>query len=106
MEKSVKGVNILTIKSLLSTYKGGRVYIYLATVEIAEQFMQDAEKERFTFGDGVKPTQRDISDIIAINDNMTINYVGFIGHIAFQAAKKVGDKPLIKIDYRDILNQK
>ena len=63
------------------------------------------QNEGFTFSDGVKPTERQISDIIAVNDDMTINYVGAIGRIAYQAADKIGDKPLVRIDYRDVLMQ-
>lgn len=54
------------LKSLPNSCKG-RIYVYLATKDIAEQFMQDAESEGFTFGDGVKPTEREPSDIMAIN---------------------------------------
>ncbi len=92
------------IKALLSEHKG-RIYIYLATAEIGKQFLQDAENEGFTFADGVKPTEREPDSIFAINDDMTINYVGFIGHMAYGAAEKIGNRPLVKIDYRDITNQ-
>lgn len=92
-----------SIKSLLSTYTG-RIYVYLATEDISTQFLQNAENEGFTFCDGVKPTERDADSIFAINDDMTINYVGLVGHVAYQAADKIGNQPLIKIDYRDILN--
>ncbi len=90
------------IKSLLSIHTG-RIYVYLATKDIGKRFLQDAEAEGFTFGDGTKPTANHISDIFAIHDDMTINHVGFIGHIAYQAADRIGDKPLVKIDYRDML---
>ena len=90
------------LKSLLNSRKG-RIYVYLATKDIAEQFMRDAESEGFTFGDSVKPTEREPSDIMAINRDMTINYVGFVGHLAYQIASKIGDEPLVKIDYRDCL---
>ncbi len=95
---------MVSIKSLLSAYTG-RIYIYLATADIGKRFLQDAENEGFMFRDGVKPTQREADSIFAINDDMTINYVGFVGHVAYQAADKIGNKPLIKIDYRDILNR-
>lgn len=94
----------MSIKSLLSTHTG-RIYIYLATAEVGKRFLQDAENEGFTFRDGVKPTQREADCIFAINDDMTINYVGFVGHVAYQAANKIGNQPLIKIDYRDIINR-
>lgn len=92
-----------TIRSLLSNYKG-RIYVYLDSVEIGKRFLQDAENEGFTFDDGVKPTQREADGIFAINDNMTINYVGFIGHMAYQMADKIGNQPLIKINYRDVIS--
>lgn len=98
------GFNMLSIKSLLSTHTG-RIYIYLATEDISKRFLKDAENEGFTFCDGVKPTEREADSIFAINNDMTINYVGLIGHMAYQAADKIGNQPLIKIDYRDILNQ-
>lgn len=83
----------------------GRIYIYLATADIGKRFLQDAENEGFLFCDGVKPTQREADSLFAINDDMTINYVGFVGHIAYQAANSIGKKPLVKIDYRDMLNR-
>ena len=54
---------------------------------------------------GKKVSDIELADsIFAINDDMTINYVGFVGHVAYQAADKIGNKPLVKIDYRDIMN--
>ena len=93
-----------SINSLLSTHTG-RIYVYLANEDISKRFLQDAENEGFTFCDGVKPTERQTDCIFAINDDMTINYVGFIGHMAYQVADRIGNQPLIKIDYRDILTQ-
>ena len=92
------------IKSLLSAHTG-RIYIYLATTDIGKRFLQEVENEGFMFRDGVKPTQREADSILAINNDLTINYVGFVGHVAYQAADRIGNKPLIKIDYRDTLNQ-
>lgn len=90
------------LKSLLSTHSG-KIYVYLATEEVCKRFLQDAENEGFTFSDGAKPTQKHISDIIAVNPDLTINYVGAIGHIAYQAASRIGNQKLIRIDYRDLL---
>lgn len=94
----------MRIKSLLAAHTG-RIYIYLATEKISKRFLRDAESEGFTFRDGVKPTQREEDSIFAINDDMTINYVGFVGHVAYQAADKIGNKPLIRIDYRDVIKR-
>ena len=81
----------------------GRVYVYFKTDELCQQFLLQAEQEGFTFGDGVKPTERHTSDIIAVNKDFTINYVGANGRIAFgSGAKKLGDEKLIRIDYENL----
>lgn len=90
-----------TIEKLLDQM--GRVYVYLASQEIARQFMRDAEREGFTFGDGVKPTKRKLDSIMALNHNRTINFVGYIGHMAFQGAEKIGDAKLIRVDYSEYI---
>ena len=92
------------IRKVLST-NPGRIYVYLADRDVCEQFLRDAEKEGFLFTDGTKPTQKHTSDLIAVNSDLTINYVGFIGRAAYQAANEIGNQPLVKIDYRDILKQ-
>lgn len=91
------------LRSLLSSHTG-RIYVYLANEDIGKRFLQDAEKDEFTFTDGTSPTQKHTSDIIALNSNATINYVGFVGRAAFQAANRIGNQQLIKIDYRDLVN--
>lgn len=91
------------IKFLLSTYTG-RIYVYLETEDVGKQFLQDAENEGFTFCDGIKPTARTPANIMTVNRDNTINYVGFVGHIAFQAASNIDNKPLVKIDYREIIS--
>ena len=94
----------MSIKQIVAE-TDGRVYVYLANEEIGRRFLEDSEKEGFTFADGVKPTERDMDCIYALNPNMTINYVGFAGHMAFGCANSIGGKPLIKIDYREFLNR-
>lgn len=91
------------LKSILST-NTGRVYVYFATEGVCKRFLQDAENEGFTFTDGTKPTQKHTSDVLAVNPDLTINYVGAIGHIAYQAASKIGNQKLIRIDYRDFFD--
>ena len=91
------------IKSLLAN-NDGRIYVFLSDSIIASQCMADAEKEGFTFFDGVKPTRRTPANVMAINKDGTINYVGTNGRIAYQVANVIGKEPLIKIDYRDIIN--
>ena len=92
-----------TISSL--TKLNGRVYIYLANAEIGNRFLRQAEAEGFTYRDGVKPTERDCSTIMAVNRDKTINYVGTNGNIAFESgAKTVGSEQLIRIDCEKYLS--
>lgn len=77
----------------------GRVYVYLSTAAIKERFLMDAEKEGFTFGDGAKPTDRDVDDIYAVNNNHTINFLGTIGRMAYRNSKTLGENRIIRVDY-------
>lgn len=79
----------------------GRVYVFVADEATGSQFLEQAEQEGFTFGDGVKPTQRHWSDLMAVNRDGTINYVGTNGRIAWSSgAKTVGGEALIRVDFR------
>lgn len=92
-----------TIRSL--SEQDGRVYVYLANSAIGEKFLQQAEQEGFTFGDGVKPTERCYAEIMAVNRDITINFVGIIGRIAFgSGAKTIGDEKLIRIDFEKYIS--
>lgn len=92
--------NIKTITEL--SQLDGRVYVYLPTEALAAQFMQQAEAEGFSFGDGVKPTERNAAAIMAVNADHTINYVGTVGRIAFGAgAKAVGRRSLFRMIFLD-----
>ena len=83
----------------------GRAYVHLANDEIGNKFMQMAEDEGFTFGDGVKPTERQYAEVMAVNHNVTINYVGASGRMAFgSGAKTIGDEVLIRIDFEKNVN--
>lgn len=93
-----------TIREL--SQMNGRVYFYLRTPELGERFLRQAEQEGFTFGDGEKPTARQYAEVMAVNRNGTINYVGTNGRIAYgSGAVKIGSKPLIRIDYEKLLTE-
>lgn len=95
--------NNRTIKEL--SKKNGRVYVYLANVAVGEQFLQQAEDEGFTFTDGTKPTERCYAEIMAVNGNLTINFVGANGRIAFgSGAKRIGDDELIRVDFEKYIS--
>lgn len=91
------------LKNLLSAYPNSRIYLHFETSELACRFLADAEAEGFTFGDGAKPTSRKPDSIFALNDDMTINYVGFIGHMAFSSGTdKIEERKLVRIEYSEI----
>lgn len=92
-----------TIKELSN--QNGRVYVYFANAELGKEFMKQAEKEGFTFGDGVKPTEREASVIMAVNRDDTINFVGHVGMMAFGSGiKAIGNEPLIRVDFEKYKN--
>ena len=86
-----------TVSNLLN--HEGRIYVYMSGKNITNLFLKHAEEEGFTFGDGVKPTERESDDLYALNSDWTINYVGYIGHMAFRSVTQIGSQPLIRIDY-------
>ena len=88
-----------TIKELASM--GERVYVYLKDQATAMRFLQQAEAEGFTFGDGVHPTERLWSDLYAIHQDGTMNFVGAIGHIEYGS----GADSVVRIDYSQVLQQ-
>ena len=90
-----------TISNLLN--HEGRIYVYLASKNLCNLFLKHAEEEGFTFGDGIKPTEREADNLYSLNPNWTVNYVGYIGRIAFHATAPVSDTPLFKIDYAKYL---
>ena len=80
-------------------------YIYLANEQIGERFLREAEREGFVFGDGAKPTTRHWSEIMRINNDNTISYIGTMGRIAFKSGiGKIGEKRVLKVDYDKYIN--
>lgn len=88
-----------TIKNLVSE-NNCKVYVYLANDEIGNEFMRQAENEGFTFADGTKPTDRCYAEIMAVNNDCTINFVGDVGRMAFvSGAENVGNQKLLRVDF-------
>lgn len=88
----------MSIQNLLQL--NGKVYVYLANDEIGNKFMQQAESEGFTFCDGEKPTGRCYAEIMSVNKNLTINFVGSVGRMAFgSGAKTINNQQLIRVEF-------
>ncbi len=93
-----------SIKDLVNL-NNERVYVYLANNDIGNRFMQQAEDEGFTFNGGVKPTDRCYAEIMAVNDDCTINFVGSVGRMAFgSGAETVGNRKLLRVDFEKYTN--
>lgn len=82
-----------TIKELVKSEK--KVYIFLRNKTIENRFMSDAEQEGITYGDGVKPTERPVDDIMALHDDGTICFLGWAGRMAYHYNKDT----VKRIDY-------
>ena len=87
-----------TIRNLIKEEK--KVYIYLRDKATEYRFISDAEREGITFGDGVKPTERPIDDIMALHDDGTICFLGWAGRIAYHYNKNA----VKRIDYEKYIN--
>lgn len=85
------------IRDLISPDK--KVYIILNHEEIRKRFMADAEKEGIAFSDGVLPTQRKAEDVMALQKNGTICYLGWAGRICFKSMQE----NVLRIDYEEYI---
>ena len=88
-----------TIKAL--TDLQGRVYLYLPDSAIREQFEIDAIEEGVTYPDGVPLPERALDSIMALNDDMTVNFVGMAGRLHFNQVSVPETRPtrLVRVDY-------
>ena len=87
-----------TIRQLINSDK--KVYIFLKNKAIKSRFMSDAEGEGITFGDKVKPTERQADDIMALNADGTICFLGWAGRMCYH----YGGNTAIRIDYEKYID--
>ena len=87
-----------TIKELVKTNE--KVYILLKTQAIRYRFMGDAEREGITYGDGAKPTERAVDDIMALHADGTICFLGWAGRMAYHHSKNAATR----IDYEKYID--
>lgn len=80
-----------------------KIYIYLENEKICRLFFQNAENEGYTFGK-TKPTENHISDIISLEYDNQLSYVGYIGRIAFQCNGGDNHDNLCKVNYRKYIS--
>lgn len=63
--------------------------------------MQDAERQGYRYGKN-KPTDNGWANIISLKKNKQLEYLGFVGHVAFQC--NGGDGKLTRVDYRKYIS--
>ena len=71
-----------TLSALRNSFEG-KVYIIIKGEELQKQFLNDAEHEGFHFGT-IKPTGSSTDDVVALEPNKQLSYVGFAGRDAIQ----------------------
>lgn len=84
-----------SISKLLTNSKK-RVYVFLADEETEAKFIADADAEGYTFEDGTLLSERASSNLYALNQNKTVNYLNSVGRIAFQC----NSKHIVRVDYK------
>ncbi len=87
-----------TIKELISNEK--KVYILLRSKAIQYRFMSDAEREGITYSDKVKPTERSVDDIMALQPDGTICFLGWAGRMCYHNNKI----NILRIDYEKYID--
>ena len=87
-----------TIKDLINRDK--RVYIFMRTKEIQFRFMSDAAREGIAYADGVKTTERAVDDIMVLQADGTICFLGFAGRMKYHHNKEKS----VCIDYEKYID--
>ena len=99
--------NVLDLLSL-----NHRAYVYTSSAAVRQRFVRDLEAEGFLFGDGVKPSERELDGIMAVNPEMTINFLNFGGRLLFgnmnrdqwrYTAKEPKGDTVVRVDYARFL---
>lgn len=86
-----------TIKQFIS--QNNKVYFFMKDEDTCVRFYRDAEAEGITFG-GLKPTEKETTDIIALLPSGEICYVGWAGRMCYHNCK--GD--VLRIDYAKLIS--
>lgn len=87
------------IKNLIQ--KDKKVYILLKDKGTQFRFMSDADREGITYGDGVKATDRQVDEVMSLQPNGTICFLGWAGRICYHHSKQ---NNAIRIDYDKFIN--
>lgn len=86
-----------TIRELVG--KEEKVYILLRSKSIRYRFMADAAMEGITYGDGTPATDREVEDIMALQSDGTVCFLGWAGHMCYQ----LREDHVLRIDYEKFI---
>lgn len=78
-----------------------RIYVYLSDIETIRMFINNAEKEGFSFSENKRILDMPLDNFYALNKNLTVNYINFIGRVAYQC----GAENILRVDYKKFLSQ-
>ncbi len=89
-------MHMRTIKEL--TKMNGRIYFLLRDQVARARFYLAAQEEGVCYRDGVSVLDRSPDSEMALNPDMTINFLGYAGNLAWRTADVVGGQKLIRVD--------
>ena len=80
----------------------GKVYLMFDSSKECALFYQMAANEGMTWTDGKSPMEKNLTNLVTINHDNQISFVGIIGRTAIQGkAKTVDGEKLIKIKFSE-----
>ena len=77
------------------------VYIHTPSKALAKDFLKQAEKEGFLFSDGKRPTKKPLDDYYALHNDLTINYIGFVGRLRYNS----NNDEILRVEYQDLFKE-
>ena len=77
------------------------VYVHTPSKVLAKDFLKQAEKEGFLFSDGKQPTKKSLDDYYALHQDLTMNYIGFIGRLRYNS----NDNGIRRVEYQDLFKE-
>ena len=77
------------------------VYVHTPSKALAKDFLEQAEKEGFLFSDGKRPTKKPLDDYYALHQDLTMNYIGYIGRLRYNS----NDDGILRVEYQDLFKE-
>lgn len=88
-----------TIRNL--TQSGKKVYIFLKDEAARHRFMLDADREGITYGDNAKVADRMVDDVMSLQSNGTVCFIGYVGKMCYYYANQSN---IVRVDYEKYIS--